>query len=466
MDSLQLINTPYMKKLKVYSLIAAGAALLAFATPAFAGTLTVTSGPTFTPDAAFTDNTIRVETFHSPPGVTGDLVRLSGAATITQPASNSAMVDIAGSYSANAQDLLSAAYSFTIDSNVAGPVTYTVRGSATIFGIPQSFTKTDNVMPGLHQYRGTVQLPVAFPFPASGTFSGTFSLDFGSVSNGTVNLRIQQSDFQLAPTAATLPAPSRALNISTRLAVETGDNVLIGGFIITGTQPKRIIVRAIGPSLPLAGALANPVLELHGPGAFTTITNDNWRTGGQEAEIIATTIPPNNDLESAIVATLPANNSAYTAIVRGVNNGTGIGLVDAYDLNQTVDSKLANISTRGFVQTGDNVMIGGFILGPDTTGASSIVVRAIGPSLASSGVANPLQDPTLELHNGNGMLIASNDNWMDSSNRQTIIDNGLAPTNDNESALLAIPAPGNYTAIVSGKNNTAGVAVVEVYALQ
>jgi hypothetical protein len=453
-----------MKKLKVYSLIAAGAALSAFATPAFAGTLTVTSGPTFTPDAAFTDNTIRVETFHSPPGVTGDLVKLSGAATITQPASNSAMVDIAGSYSANAQDLLSAAYSFTIDANVAGPVTYTVRGSASIFGIPQSFTKTDNVMPGLHQYSGTVQLPIAFPFPASGTFSGTFSLDFGSVSNGTVNLRIQQSDFQLAPTAATLPAPSRALNISTRLAVETGDNVLIGGFIITGTQPKRIIVRAIGPSLPLAGALADPVLELRNSSGGLIASNDNWRSD-QQAEIIATGVAPTNDLESAIVATLPANNSAYTAIVRGVNNGTGIGLVEAYDLDRSVDSKLANISTRGFAQAGNNVMIGGFILGPDTTGASSIVVRAIGPSLASSGVANPLQDPTLELHNGSGMLIASNDNWMDSSNRQTIIDNGLAPTNDNESALLAIPAPGNYTAIVSGKNNTAGVAVVEVYVL-
>jgi hypothetical protein len=458
-----------MKKLKVYSLIAAGAALLAFATPAFAGTLTVTSGPTFTPDTAFTNNTINVVTLHSPPGVTGDLVKLSGTATITPPASNSATVDIAGSYSANAGDLLSAAYSFTIDSNVSGPVTYTVRGSATILGSPQNFSKTDNVMPGLHQYRGTVQLPIAFPFPASGTFSGTFSLDFGSAAlsaaPGTVNLRIQQSDFQLAPTAAILPAHSQALNISTRLAVETGDNVLIGGFIITGTQPKRIIARAIGPSLPLAGALADPVLELRNSSGGLIASNDNWRSD-QQAEIIATGVAPTNDLESAIVATLPANNSAYTAIVRGVNNGTGIGLVEAYDLDRSVDSKLANISTRGFAQAGNNVMIGGFILGPTSNDASSIVVRAIGPSLASVGVANPLQDPTLELRNGDGTLIASNDNWMDSSNKQTIIDNGLAPTNDNESALLAIPAPGNYTAIVSGKNNTTGVALVEVYALQ
>jgi hypothetical protein len=180
--------------------------------------------------------------------------------------------------------------------------------------------------------------------------------------------------------------------------VQTGNNVLIGGFIITGTQPKRVIVRAIGPSLSsfFPGALADPVLELHGPGAFATITNDNWRSD-QQAEIIATGIPPTNDLESAIVATLPANNSAYTAIVRGVNNGTGIGLVEAYDLDRTVDSKLANISTRGFVQTGDNVLIAGTIVLGQTS--QNVIVRAIGPSL---NVPGKLADPTLELRDGNG----------------------------------------------------------------
>lgn len=462
-----------MKKLNVYSLIVTAATLLAFATPAFAGTLTITSGPTFTPSAAFTNNTIRVETLHSPPGVTGDLVKLSGDATITPPASNSASIDIAGSYSANAGDLVSAAFSITIDSNISGPVTYTVRGSATYLGSPQNFSKTDTVLPGLHQYRDAIQTPISFPFPGTGIFSGTVRLDFGSASAsraaavsaaapGTLNVSIQRCDFQLAPTAATVPVPSQALNISTRLAVGTGDNVLIGGFIITGTQPKKIIARAIGPSLPLAGALADPVLELHDSSGGLIASNDNWRSD-QQAEIIATGIAPTNDLESAIVATLPANNSAYTAIVRGVNNGVGIGLVEAYDLDPSVDSKLANISTRGFAQTGDNVMIGGFILGPNSNDASSIVVRAIGPSLA---LANPLQDPTLELRNSDGVLITSNDNWMDNSNSQTIIENGLAPMNDNESALLAIPPPGNYTAIVRGKNNTTGVALVEIYALQ
>jgi len=244
--------------------------------------------------------------------------------------------------------------------------------------------------------------------------------------------------------------------------VQTGNNVLIGGFIITGTQPKRVIVRAIGPSLSsfFPGALADPVLELHGPGAFATITNDNWRSD-QQAEIIATGIPPTNDLESAIVATLPANNSAYTAIVRGVNNGTGIGLVEAYDLDRTVDSKLANISTRGLVQTGDNVLIAGTIVLGQTS--QKVIVRAIGPSL---NVPGKLADPTLELRDGNGGLLASNDNWR-SDQEAEIIATGIPPTNDLESAIVAtLPANGaSYTAIVRGVNGTTGVALVEIYAL-
>ncbi len=266
----------------------------------------------------------------------------------------------------------------------------------------------------------------------------------------------------LAPTPTPTPtptiAPSSLGNVSTRLRVETGDNVLIGGFIITGTQPKRIIARAIGPSLPLAGALVDPVVELHGSGGFATITNDNWRSD-QEAEIIATTIPPNNDSESAIVATLPANGLAYTAIVRGVNNGTGIGLVEAYDLERTVDSKLANISTRGLVQTGDNVLIGGFIV----VGQNSlrVIVRAIGPSLPVPGA---LVDPTLALHDGNGALIVANDNWR-SDQEAEIMATTIPPTNDLESAIVRDLMPGNYTAIVRGANNTTGVALVEAYSL-
>jgi hypothetical protein len=164
-------------------------------------------------------------------------------------------------------------------------------------------------------------------------------------------------------------------------------------------------------------------------------------------------------LESAIVATLPANGSNYTAIVRGVNNGTGTGVVEAYDLNQAVDSKLANISTRGLVQTGDNVLIGGMIvLGQNPL---RVILRAIGPSLVVTG---KLADPTLELRDGNGGLIDSNDNWR-SDHEQEIIATTVPPTNDMESAIVRNLAPGNYTAIVRGVNDTTGVAVVEAYNL-
>jgi hypothetical protein len=262
------------------------------------------------------------------------------------------------------------------------------------------------------------------------------------------------------PTATPTSTPGTFGNISTRLRVETGNNVLIGGFIITGTQPKKVIIRAIGPSLSsfFPGALADPILELRNSLGGTIFTNDNWRSV-QQAEIIATGIPPANDLESAIVAMLPANSSAYTAIVRGVNNGTGIGLVEAYDLDRAVNSKLANISTRGLVQTGDNVLIGGLIvLGQNPL---RVIVRAIGPSLPVPGA---LEDPTLELYDGNGALIASNDNWR-SDQEKEIIATSIPPSRDLESAIVRNLAPGNYTAIVRGVNNTTGIAVVEAYNL-
>jgi plastocyanin len=261
-----------------------------------------------------------------------------------------------------------------------------------------------------------------------------------------------------APTPTPAGPPGTFGNISTRLRVETGENVLIGGFIVTGTQPKSVVIRAIGPSLTLPGPLADPVLELHGPGAFSTIINDNWRSD-QESEIVATTVPPTNDLESAIVSSLPANGSAYTAIVSGANSGTGIGVVEAYDLDSAADSKLANISTRGLVQTGENVLIGGFIIVGQNP--MRVMVRAIGPSLSVQG---PLSDPTLELRNGDGGLIAFNDNWR-SDQEAEIIATTIQPSNDLESALVRILEPGNYTAVVHGVNNVTGVGLVEVYAL-
>jgi hypothetical protein len=253
------------------------------------------------------------------------------------------------------------------------------------------------------------------------------------------------------------------LNISTRLRVLTGDNVLIGGFILLGPDAKRVIIRGLGPSLSsqgVPGPLADPTLELHAGDGTLIASNDNWKSDNQ-AEIEATTIPPSDDLESAIVATLPADGSAYTAIVRGKNGTTGVGLVETYDLDTAANSKLANISTRGFVDTADNVLIGGFILGD---GSARVIARAIGPSLTDVGVAGALQDPTLELHDGFGTLVASNDNWK-TDQQAEIIATGVAPTKDLESAIVATLLPGNYTAIVRGKNDTTGVGLVEVYNL-
>jgi len=267
---------------------------------------------------------------------------------------------------------------------------------------------------------------------------------------------------QPTPTPTPAGAPATLGNISTRLRVETGDNALIGGFIVTGTQPKKVIVRAIGPSLgtTFPDRLADPTLELRNAAGALLASNDNWRST-QQAEIIATGVPPSDDAESAIVATLPANNAGYTAIVRGANNATGIGVVEAYDLDRTVNSKLANISTRGSVQTGNNVLIAGtIVLGQ---AAQRVIVRALGPSL---GVAGSMADPTLELRNASGTVLASNDNWR-STQEAEIIATGIPPTNDMESAIVTTLPANNaaYTAIVRGANNMTGIAVVEVYAL-
>ncbi len=249
------------------------------------------------------------------------------------------------------------------------------------------------------------------------------------------------------------------------MKVGLNDDVLIGGFIVTGTAPKPVIMRAIGPSLSgsgVSGALADPVLELNKPDG-TVVTNDNWKSSQKDA-IVATGLQPTDDLEAAILATLEPG--AYTAIVRGNNNGVGIGLVEAYDLDATTASTLANISTRGLIQTGDNVMIGGFIIGGGAEGeVGTIVVRAIGPSLTPFGVVGALQDPTLELHDGDGSLLAANDNWKDGPDQATIMNDGLAPTDDAESALLANLMPGAYTAIVRGVGDTTGVGLVEAYNL-
>jgi hypothetical protein len=253
------------------------------------------------------------------------------------------------------------------------------------------------------------------------------------------------------------------------MRTDTGNNVGIGGFTITGSVPKHVIIRAIGPSLTKFGftaaeVLADPTLEVHGPGAFGTITNNNWRDS-QEAQIKFDGLAPTNDLESAIDATLPPG--AYTAIIRG-NTGTplaGICLFEVYDLDTVAASKLANLSSRAFVGTGNNVVIAGFVLG-NNQGNDRIVVRGLGPSLSSFGIANTLADPTLELRDENGVLILANNDWQDNAIQAAeITADGLAPSNTKESAIAATLPPGLYTALLSGLNNGTGVGTVEVYDL-
>ncbi len=281
-------------------------------------------------------------------------------------------------------------------------------------------------------------------------------LSYGAVT-GNFNTITSNAQIALGPNGATVqvnganPPTPKALNISTRLRVERDDNVLIAGFIVTGSAPKKVLIRGLGPSLPVGGALADTVLRLDG-GA---VVNDDWRSS-QEAEIIATTIPPSSNLESAIVATL--NPGAHTAILEGKNGATGVGLVEVYDLEQGSPAQLANISTRGFVQTDDNVMIGGFIVAG--TYPAKVIVRAIGPSLPVPG---KLLDPTLELVDSQGNTL-SNDDWR-ATQEAEIIATTVPPTDDKEAAIVATLVPGNYTVVVRGKDNTTGVALVEGFVL-
>ncbi len=285
---------------------------------------------------------------------------------------------------------------------------------------------------------------------------------FAFAPDGTRTLRA--SDLGNPTFIALEPPTGFPLNISTRMQVLTGDKVMIAGLIVIGTEPKRVLIRGLGPSLSsfgITGALRDPTLQLQDGTGAVLASNDNWRAS-QEQEIAATGIPPDDDHESAIVATLAPGT--YTAIERGTAETTGVGLVEVYDLDPAAKSSLGNISTRGFVDTGDNVMIGGFIIGAGNESAR-VLVRGIGPSLAGFGIADSLADPTLELRDANGTLLSSDDNWQDSAEDEIRVTT-IPPDNNLESALIATLPAGGYTAIIRGKDGGTGVGLVEVYRLR
>ncbi len=315
--------------------------------------------------------------------------------------------------------------------------------------------------------------PQANPYVQNAFSCTGQSSDIGATSPEGINLDVIGYDL-------TQPSPTSLGNISTRSFVQTGEHVMIGGFIVQGSGSKRVIIRAIGPELTQFGipdALANPRLELHNGSGALIGTNDDWQTtiiggiitGNQVSDIQNSGHAPTAASESAIIADLQPGN--YTAIVRGVNNTVGVALVEVYDLSTGASSSLGNISTRSFVQTGEHVMIGGFIV--QGSGSKRVIIRAIGPELTQFGIPDALANPRLELHNGTGALIGTNDDWQTTilggiitSNQVADIQNsGHAPTTGTESAIIADLQPGNYTAVVSGVNNTVGVALVEVYDL-
>ena len=359
--------------------------------------------------------------------------------------------------------------------NATGSIGFFAYGpDDTNCGGSPAFTSSVEVN-GNGQYNSGPFVPVA---PGTYRFVATYQ---GDINNKTVSTTCNdpnESVVVTAPTPTPSPTPSatpsatptatpsQAVNLSTRVRAETGERVMIGGFIITGNVAKSVVLRGLGPSLERFGItdlLLDPVIELRGSGGNLIFANDNWKDS-QEALILATGLQPSDDRESAMVTALPPG--AYTVILTGKNQTTGIGTVEVYDNDQASDSELANISTRGFVQTQDKVMIGGFTLGV-TNNPTQIAARGLGPSLSQSGLNNVLADPTLELRDANGSLLKANDDWQsDSTSAAKLTANGLGLPDPKESGIFMLLPGGQFTAILAGKNGGIGVGLVEIYNLR
>lgn len=371
-------------------------------------------------------------------------------------------------------------YGDPFGNNVLAVTLITSRGSTmfeadVIFNDAYTYNSyRGNLQPGvqdfhriaLHEFGHVLGLGHPNQGPPPQTVVAIMNSQIGNVDSlRTDDISGAQSIYSSGPPYLNSNPSSNLVNLSTRAFVSTGENALIGGFIVQGSQPATVILRAIGHSLRASGIgspLRDPVMELHGSSGIIA-TSDDWIDSSNATTIASYRLDPSNSLESAIIATLNPGN--YTVVVRAYDNPgdlTGVGLVELYDLH-TTNGRAGNISTRAQVLFGENVMIGGFIVGGSQS--KEVVVRGIGPSLGPLGIANPLGDPTLELYNGTGTLISSNNDWQGGPDAATIQARGLAPTHQAESALLATLNPGNHTAIVRGFNNTAGVALVEAYDL-
>jgi uncharacterized repeat protein (TIGR01451 family) len=407
--------------------------------------------PSGEPTGTVYDNIVSISS-SSDPNAENDSATLSTTVVVAAPT-----LTTQASPSVQTADAISDMATLSGGFNPTGTISFYVYGpDDSTCGASPAFSSAVNVN-GNGQYNSGPFFPSK---PGTYYFVANYSGDDNNKAIASVCNDANES------VVVTARPPSQALNLSTRVRVETGEKVMIGGFIITGQQPKAVVLRGLGPSLAkfgLTDLLLDPVLQLRGASGNVIFENDNWKDT-QRSQIEGTPYQPTDDRESVIVTTLPP--TTYTVILTGKNGTTGIGAVEIYDNNQAVDSELANMSTRGFVQTQDKVMIGGFTLG-GANGPSRIAVRGRGPSLAQSGISNVLADPTLELHDANGTLLIANDDWQsDPVSAAQLTANGLALPDPKESGIFTSLAGGQFTAILAGKNGGIGVGLVELYNLK